>query len=188
LERKLLKSQGGIHPAIELIMTTDASSSSARLPVVVVRAAAMLCALPLASVIETLRCPPLTAVSEAPACVAGVAMIRGMGDLAALARAQTVMPIPSADLALLGLAGLKGRLVAVYSLAATIGSPALNTEPERWLVLCRNEDRIALAFTAAEGTLMVPSSELYPVSQGAPPHATDAVGVGAARDGYGCST
>jgi purine-binding chemotaxis protein CheW len=42
-----------------------------------VRAADMLCALPLASVIETLRCPPLTAVSGAPECVTGVAMIRG---------------------------------------------------------------------------------------------------------------
>jgi len=58
-------------------MATEASSSSEHLAMVVVKAAEMLCALPLASVIETLRCPPLTAVSGAPECVAGVAMIRG---------------------------------------------------------------------------------------------------------------
>ncbi len=104
-----------------------------------------------------------------------------VGDLAGLARAQTVVPIPTTDPGLLGLAGLKGRMVAVYSLAALIGSPALSTEPERWFVLCRCEERIALAFTAAEGTLMVPSSELCPVSPGAPPHATDAVGSGSSR-------
>jgi chemotaxis signal transduction protein len=104
-----------------------------------------------------------------------------VGDLAALARVQTVVPLPATDPGLLGVAGLKGRMVALYSLAAMIGSPALKTDPERWLVLCRSEDRIALAFTAAEGTLMVPISDLCPVSPGAPPHATDAVGTGASR-------
>jgi purine-binding chemotaxis protein CheW len=104
-----------------------------------------------------------------------------VSDLAALAHAQTVVPIPSTDAGLLGLAGLKGRMVAVYSLAAMIDSAALNTEPEHWLALCRSEDRIALAFTAAEGTVIVPRSDLCPVSPGAPRHATDAVGEGASR-------
>lgn len=104
-----------------------------------------------------------------------------VSDLAGLARAQSVMAVPAADSTLLGLAGLKGRLVAVYSLAAMIGSAALTTEPERWFVLCRAEDRIALAFTTAEGTMMVPSSELCPVSPGAPPHATDAIGTGGSQ-------
>jgi len=44
---------------------------------VVVRAGEMLCALPLAGVIETLRCPPLLVVSGTPECVAGIAIIRG---------------------------------------------------------------------------------------------------------------
>jgi purine-binding chemotaxis protein CheW len=58
-------------------MATDASSSSEPLSVVLVRAADLLCALPLASVIETLRCPPLVAISGAPEWVVGVAMVRG---------------------------------------------------------------------------------------------------------------
>jgi purine-binding chemotaxis protein CheW len=56
---------------------TNESLSSERLSVVLVRTADLLCALPLTSVIETLRCPPLVAVSGAPECVAGVAMVRG---------------------------------------------------------------------------------------------------------------
>jgi chemotaxis signal transduction protein len=50
---------------------------SERISMVVVRAAGRLYALPLASVIETLRCPAPIAVAGAPECVAGVAMIRG---------------------------------------------------------------------------------------------------------------
>jgi hypothetical protein len=69
-------------------------------------------------------------------------------------------------------------MVAVYSLAAMIGSTELSTEQNRWLVLCRCEKEIALAFTAVTGTMMVPRTELSPVSPGAPPHATDAVGSG----------
>ena len=72
-------------------------------------------------------------------------------------------------------------MVAVYSLAAMIGSPELSTEPNRWMVLCRCEKEIALGFTAVTGTMMVPRVELSPVSPGAPPHATDAVGSGASQ-------
>jgi len=99
-----------------------------------------------------------------------------VADLAGLARAQTVVPIPGADSGLLGIAGLKGRMVAVYSLAAMIGSTELSTEQNRWMVLCRCEKEIALAFTAVTSTMMVPRAELSPVTPGAPPHATDAVG------------
>lgn len=100
-----------------------------------------------------------------------------VSDLAGLARAQSVTPVPTSDRGLLGLADLKGRLVAVYSLAAMIGGAAPRTEPERWFVLCRAEDRIALAFSAAEGMVKVPSSELCPVPQ----HATATVRTGASR-------
>jgi chemotaxis signal transduction protein len=101
-----------------------------------------------------------------------------VADLAGLVRAQTVVPIPAAGLGMLGLAGLKGRMVAAYSLANLIGCPEVSTEPTRWMVLCRCEKEIALAFTAVAGTMMVARTQLSPVSPGAPPHATDAVGAG----------
>jgi chemotaxis signal transduction protein len=104
-----------------------------------------------------------------------------VADLAGLVRARTVVPIPAAGSGLLGLAGLKGRMVAVYSLAALIGCPELSIEQNRWMVLCRSEKEIALAFTAVTGTMMVPRAELSPVSPGAPSNATDAVGSGASQ-------
>jgi len=104
-----------------------------------------------------------------------------VADLAGLARAQTVVPLPGADSGLVGLAGLKGRIVAVYSLAAMIDCPELSTEQNRWMVLCRCEKEIALGFTAVTGTIMVPRTELSPVSPGAPRHATDAVGSGSSQ-------
>ena len=58
-------------------MPIEASSSASRLSVVLVRAGDLLCALPLASVIETLRCPPIMPIAGTPAWVRGVAVIRG---------------------------------------------------------------------------------------------------------------
>jgi purine-binding chemotaxis protein CheW len=37
----------------------------------------MLCALPLANVVETMRCPPVMSISATPEYVTGVALIRG---------------------------------------------------------------------------------------------------------------
>jgi purine-binding chemotaxis protein CheW len=45
--------------------------------VVLVRSGNLSCALPLASVIETLRSPPVTAINGAPPWVQGMAVIRG---------------------------------------------------------------------------------------------------------------
>jgi purine-binding chemotaxis protein CheW len=59
------------------MMPTDTSLSSARLSVVLVRAGELLCALPLTSVIETLRSPPVMAIAGTPKWVRGVAVIRG---------------------------------------------------------------------------------------------------------------
>ena len=58
-------------------MPPEASLSSARISVVLVRAGGLLCALPLGSVVETLRSPPVMPVAGTPAWVKGVAVIRG---------------------------------------------------------------------------------------------------------------
>ena len=58
-------------------MPIEASSSASRLSVVLVRAGGLLCALPLASVIETLRNPSIMPIAGTPAWVRGIAVIRG---------------------------------------------------------------------------------------------------------------
>ena len=60
-----------------LTMPIEASSSASRLSVVLVRAGGLLCALPLASVIETLRSPSIMPIAGTPAWVRGIAVIRG---------------------------------------------------------------------------------------------------------------
>jgi purine-binding chemotaxis protein CheW len=60
-----------------LTMPMEASLSALRLSVVLVRAGDLLCALPIASVIETLRSPPIMAIAGTPGWVRGVAVIRG---------------------------------------------------------------------------------------------------------------
>ena len=62
LERKLLSIPSEDCPRVLIDdALTEASLSSSRLAVVLVRAGKLFCALPLASVIETLRSPPITA-------------------------------------------------------------------------------------------------------------------------------
>jgi purine-binding chemotaxis protein CheW len=72
-------------------MPTEASVSSPRLAVVLVRSGNLFCALPLEGVIETLRSPPVTAIAGAPGWVQGVAVIRSatvvVVDLGILLRA-----------------------------------------------------------------------------------------------------
>jgi purine-binding chemotaxis protein CheW len=58
-------------------IVTEPSSSTTRLAAVLVRSGNLFCALPLASVIETLRSPPITVIAGAPDWVQGVAVIRG---------------------------------------------------------------------------------------------------------------
>jgi len=58
-------------------IATEASLPATRLAVVLVRSGNLFCALPLASVIETLRSPPVTSIAGAPEWVQGVAVIRG---------------------------------------------------------------------------------------------------------------
>lgn len=55
----------------------DKLSASNRISALLVRAGNLLCALPVPGVIETMRCPPVTAISGTCEFVIGVAVIRG---------------------------------------------------------------------------------------------------------------
>jgi chemotaxis signal transduction protein len=104
-----------------------------------------------------------------------------VAELAGLMRTPTIVRLPTTVTGLLGLAGVKGRMVAMYSLGALLECQKGDGEEEYWSILCRFDDRIAFTFAAADGTLTVSRSELCPISSGAPAHVTDTVGAGAAR-------
>ena len=86
-------------------------------------------------------------------------------DIASLWARPTIVPLPSRRSDLLGLAGLRGALVPVYSLALTMGYPMAGPPP-RWLVACGSRAPLAFAFEEFERYLRVPTSE---IRGGAPP-------------------
>ncbi len=77
---------------------------------VLVRSGNLFCALPLETVIETLRSPPVTAIDGAPVWVQGVAVIRG----------ATVVVVDLAILLGAGLAELKQARVVTLRVGARV--------------------------------------------------------------------
>jgi chemotaxis signal transduction protein len=80
-------------------------------------------------------------------------------EMAGFAAARKVVPIPSSIPEMLGLAGFRGVVLPVYSLAALIGY-GLDDGPLRWFILCGGADKIALGFADLDGYLELPRSEL----------------------------
>jgi chemotaxis signal transduction protein len=66
--------------------------------------------------------------------------------------------IPSPVSELIGIAGVRGGIVPVYSLAALLGHA--RQDQERWLVLCQLENPVVFAFTELEGYIQVPVAQL----------------------------
>ena len=87
-----------------------------------------------------------------------------LGEIAGLAPARKLVPLPSAMPELLGLAGVRGNLVPVYDLAALIGNESA-AENSRWLVLCGGNDPAALAFAEFDGYLELPSFALHAIGK-----------------------
>jgi len=106
-------------------------------------------------------------------------------ELLRLEARRKVVPVPAACADLLGLAGVRGKLVPVYSLASLLGLRAGGEE--RWLVLCGGDqsgaasaDSIALAFAALSGHAQVSRGEIFAVNEDARPivHASELVRLG----------
>ena len=84
-------------------------------------------------------------------------LIRAGGEALALPSLQVtellhgrgIVPLPSRDPELLGIAGIRGALVPVFHLARLLGGTWHEPRP-RWLVLVRREATIGLAFDELE--------------------------------------
>jgi chemotaxis signal transduction protein len=82
-------------------------------------------------------------------------------EAAGLVAAPPICAVPSRRPELLGVAGLHGAIVPVYSAARLLGRPDQGDAP-RWLVLAAagGDERVALAFSALDGHLRVPAAAL----------------------------
>ncbi len=83
-----------------------------------------------------------------------------VSEISGLATDKKIVAFPSPIPELLGLAGIRGALVPVYSLAMLLGYNA-ETERTRWLALCGTESPFALVFSDFEGYVRVSLTQLY---------------------------
>ncbi len=80
-------------------------------------------------------------------------------EIAGVAAAGRVVPVPSRQSWLLGVAGHGGSVVPVVGLAGLLGYPAARETP-RWLALAGGRDPLAFALGELEGFRRVPRGDL----------------------------
>jgi chemotaxis signal transduction protein len=96
--------------------------------------------------------------------VAGDPYAIRVSEISGLANDRKVVAFPSSIPELLGVAGIRGGLVSVYSLAALLGY-GREAGQARWLVLCGAEESVGLAFSDFEGYFTVPLTQVYATDQ-----------------------
>jgi purine-binding chemotaxis protein CheW len=102
-------------------------------------------------------------------------------EAAGLVTAPPICAVPTRRPELLGVAGLRGAIVPVYSVARLLGRPDPGDAP-RWLVLAAagGDERVALAFSALDGHLRVPAAALAASAPGGgPEHVLEVASLGA---------
>jgi chemotaxis signal transduction protein len=85
-------------------------------------------------------------------------------EIRGFAAARKIVPVPSGVHALLGLAGIRGAVVPVFSLRALMGYTGGDERP-RWFVLGGGAVPIALAFEDFDGYLELPVSDVRPAGE-----------------------
>lgn len=83
-------------------------------------------------------------------------------DLIRLEVARRIVPVPGRSPALLGLAGLRGQLVPVFSLTVLLGHPR-DAQAPRWFAVHGGDAPVALALEACSGFQAVPRADVSPV-------------------------
>lgn len=84
-----------------------------------------------------------------------------LDELAGIQPTPRLMWVPGGPPAWRGLAGLRGKLVPVYDLAALVGE-AEAAGPAPWLAIGRGDPACAFAFGALDGLLHLPRHAIVP--------------------------
>ena len=87
--------------------------------------------------------------------VAGEPYAIRVDEISRLVAGGRITPVPSPTPNLLGIAGIKGRFIAAYSLAMMLGYPRGGENP-KWLAVCGKEKAFGLAFAEFEHLFQVP--------------------------------
>lgn len=84
-----------------------------------------------------------------------------VADVSSIRLAGEIVPLPGAPAEILGLAGIRGRVLPVYDLGALLGRGA--GTGARWLAIT-GAPSVALAFAAFEGQLLAPEASVVPAA------------------------
>lgn len=108
--------------------------------------------------------------------VAGVPYAVRVSEVSGVAHGRKLVPLPGPLPELLGLVGIRGGILPVYSLAALLGYPQESGDVP-WLLLCGSKDSAGFAFREFEGSMRVLPSQMYEAEATAesPKHARQAV-------------
>ena len=100
-----------------------------------------------------------------------------LSEVAGVFKDRRVTALPSSAPGFLGVAGIRGSIVAVYDLPALLGhSPAAS---RRWLLLAKAAEPVGFVFDTFDGQLSVsPQQVVASRSDGAPRHVSRAVSDG----------
>jgi chemotaxis signal transduction protein len=90
--------------------------------------------------------------------VGGAPLAVRLGHLSGLHLMPRLVRLPGAPASVLGLAGLRGQLIAVHDLTALLGLQS--GEPPRWLLLAGGSRRVGLAAAGFEGQMRATSEQM----------------------------
>jgi chemotaxis signal transduction protein len=98
--------------------------------------------------------------------VAGERVAVRVLETCGLMPARPIVPVPARRAELLGLSGIRGAAVPIYSLARLIGRA--DDGPPRWIVLAAagGDERVGLAVATFERHLVVAAQDLRPAAAG----------------------
>lgn len=97
-------------------------------------------------------------------------------DVSGLVACGRIVPVPSRAPTLLGIAGIRGAIVPIFSLARVLGQQREAARP-RWVLLCGTEP-LGLGFAEIEGQVGVAPAGLREVrAEGRSPHVSHVVAV-----------
>ncbi|MBI4584439.1 MAG: chemotaxis protein CheW [Planctomycetes bacterium] len=77
-------------------------------------------------------------------------------EIAGLVKSGNLVPVPAKTRALLGLAGIRGELVPIFSTAKLLGYAC--HEEANWIFLCREPSRLGFAIGEFEGCRHLPKA------------------------------
>lgn len=96
--------------------------------------------------------------------VAGDGYAIRVSEISGITTNREIVALPTHVSGLLGIAGIRGALIPVYSLPSLLGYDTA-VEALRWLALCEAHESFALAFDAFEGYLRISIGQIYPAKR-----------------------